>query len=153
MAAPEALGGGLVGLFADRPLAYTAEEQHNIDTALRLRRATFEGRKSFHGPGFVVHRRGMAHLTDAGSGYHSAAIADRVDEIVDIIAKDDRVWCVWKIRGTHTGELFGIPPTGRTIEVLEMGAWRFVDGKVVEAWFFADEYALADQLAGGPASR
>jgi hypothetical protein len=27
-----------------------------------------------------------------------------------------------------------------------MGAWRFEDGKVVEAWFFADEFALAAQL-------
>ena len=60
--APEFSGGGLVGNFADRPAAYTDEEQRNIETALRLRRASFEERKAFHGPGFVVHRRGMAHL-------------------------------------------------------------------------------------------
>lgn len=89
----------------------------------------------------------MAHLASASGGdYHPSAIADRKDEILDIIAKGDRVWCVWKIRGTHTGELFGIPATGREIELLEMGAWRFADGKVVEAWFFADEFALAAQL-------
>ena len=88
----------------------------------------------------------MAHLSEGTAGYHPSAIADRVDEIVDIIAKGDRVWCVWRIRGTHTGELFGIPASGRSIDVLEMGAWRFADGKVIEAWFFADEYALAAQL-------
>lgn len=145
----DALGGGLVGRFADRrgPVVdYTDEEQRNIDTALRLRQASFDQRKAFHGPGFTVHRKGMAHLSAASAGYHPAAIADREDEIVDIIAKGDRVWCVWRIRGTHTGELFGVPATGRPIDVLEMGAWRFVDGKVVEAWFFADEYALAAQL-------
>jgi len=145
-------GGGLVGRFADRPVAYTEEEQRNIDTALQLRRSSFNERKAFHGTGFVVHRRGMAHLASVGGGYDSSSIADRVDEIMDIVAKGDRVWCVWRIRGTHTGELFGIPATGRRIELLEMGAWRFVDGKVVEAWFFADEYALAAQLDVAPAA-
>jgi predicted ester cyclase len=155
--AHDASGGGLVGRFADRGAARTDEEQRNIETVIALRRASFQQRKAFHGPGFVVHRRGMAHLAAGGdfpgTGYDSAAIADRVDEIVDIIAKDDRVWCVWMIRGTHTGPLFGIAPTGRPIEVLEMGAWRFHNGKVAEAWFFADEYALAGQLGVAPVAQ
>lgn len=147
--APDAFGGGLVGRSADHQsiAGHTDEERRNLETAVELRRASFEQRTAFHGPGYVVHRRGMAHLASAsGGGYHASAIADRADEILDLIAKGDRVWCVWKIRGTHTGELFGIPATGRQIELLEMGAWRFVDGKVVEAWFFADEFALAAQL-------
>jgi hypothetical protein len=146
---PDDFGGGLVGRFADHEstTGHTDEEQRNLEAALKLRQASFEQRKAFHGPGFVVHRRGMAHLASTSGGhYHPSAIADRNDEILDIIAKGDRVWCVWKIRGTHTGELFGIPATGREIELLEMGAWRFANGKVVEAWFFADEFALAAQL-------
>lgn len=141
--------GGLVGRFADRGATapYTEEEQRNIATALELRRVKFAQRKAFQADGYVVHRRGMAHLSAATTGYHPDAIADRHDEILDIIAKGDRVWCVWRITGTHTGELFGIPATGRSIDVLEMGAWRFVDGKVAEAWFFADEYALTAQLS------
>jgi ketosteroid isomerase-like protein len=150
--APDFAGVGLVGAFAERPVTYTDEEQRNIETALALRRASFEQRRTFHGPGFTVHRRGMAHLAEAGGGYNSESIADRVDEVLDIIAKNDRVWCVWRICGTHTGDLFGIPATGRRIEVLEMGAWRFADGKVVEAWFFADEYALARALDLQPAA-
>lgn len=148
--APEHFGGGLVGRFADRGATadYTEEEHRNIATAMQLRTVSFEQRKAFHGPGFVVHRHGMAHLSSATAGYHPSAIADRRDEVVDIIAKGDRVWCVWKIQGTHTGDLFGIPATGRPIEVLEMGIWRFADDKVVEAWFFADEYALVAQLDG-----
>jgi predicted ester cyclase len=69
-----------------------------------------------------------------------------VDTIEDIIAKEDRVWAVWTMRGTHTGQLFGIPPTGRDVEVLEAGVWRLVDGLVAEAWFFGDELALLRQL-------
>jgi len=147
---PELCGGGLVGRFADRgaALGYTDEEQRNIATALQLRRASFEQRKTFHGPRFAVHRRGMAHLSEGTAGYHPSAIADRVDEIVDIIAKGDRVWCVWRIRGTHTGELFGIPASGRSIDVLEMGAWRFAEGRVIGAWVFGGECSLAAQLDG-----
>jgi SnoaL-like polyketide cyclase len=50
------------------------------------------------------------------------------------------------MRGTHTGQLFGIPPTGKPIEILEAGIWRLADGLVVEAWFFGDELRLLRQL-------
>src|SRR5262245_4703203 len=34
----------------------------------------------------------------------------------DQFATDDRVVCRWRTRGTHSGELFGFPPTGKAIE-------------------------------------
>jgi predicted ester cyclase len=76
-----------------------------------------------------------------------------VDTIEDLIAKDDRVWAVWTRRGTHTGQLFGIPATGQTIEILEAGIWRLVDGLVIEAWFFGDELRLLRQLGVIPDSQ
>jgi hypothetical protein len=147
---PQGLVGHLSG--ATQPASYTEEEQRNMETVIALRRASFAERKAFHAPDFTVHRRGMAHLAaradaSGGSGYDGGSIPDRSDEIVDIIAKGDRVWCVWRIRGTHRGPLFGVEPTGASLDVLEVGAWRFVDGLVAEAWFFADELALAHQLA------
>ena len=42
------------------------------------------------------------------------------------------------ITGTHDGELMGLPPTGRTIDVHAMGILRFADGRVVERWGIAD---------------
>jgi ketosteroid isomerase-like protein len=30
--------------------------------------------------------------------------------------------------------------------MLELGIWRFADGRIAEAWFFADELALLRQL-------
>ncbi|QIB47271.1 ester cyclase [Streptomyces aureoverticillatus] len=133
---------------------HTAEERRNLATILALRRATVEGRRAFLAPGCRVHRHGMAHLaarggfTD-GSGYAADSIADRHDHIEDIVAKGDRVWAIWTIRGTHTGPLFGIAPTGKPLNTLELGIWRLTDGKVVEAWFFADEYGLAETLGLG----
>ena len=137
------------------PRSYTAEEQANIETVLRLRSAPFSERKNFMHPAMVRHRWGFASLADItgmkdGAGYDARTCSDRVDTIEDLIAKDDRVWAVWTMRGTHTGQLFGIPATGRPIEVLETGIWRLQDGLVVEAWFFGDELRLLRQLGVVP---
>ncbi|MEI5102800.1 ester cyclase [Streptomyces sp. PmtG] len=133
------------------PLPHTLEESHNLQTILALRHAGVEGRGAFLAPGCRVHRNGMAHLAARGgrapgTGYTAASFADRVDRMEDIIAKGDRVWAVWTLQGTHTGPLFGVEATGRRVAVLELGIWRLVDGKVTEAWFFADDYGLAEAL-------
>ena len=137
------------------PQVYTAEEQANIETVLRLRSAPFSQRKNYMHPAMVRHRWGFASLADItgmkdGAGYDARTCSDRVDTIEDLIAKGDRVWAVWTMRGTHTGQLFGIPATGRPIEVLETGIWRLKDGLVAEAWFFGDELRLLRQLGVVP---
>jgi len=137
------------------PQVYTAEEQANIETVLRLRSASFSQRKNYMHPAMVRHRWGFESLADItgmkdGAGYDARTCSDRVDTIEDLIAKGDRVWAVWTMRGTHTGQLFGIPATGRPIEVLETGIWRLQDGLVAEAWFFGDELRLLRQLGVVP---
>ncbi|MGW0997959.1 ester cyclase [Streptomyces sp. NPDC002520] len=136
------------------PLSYTPQEQANIDLILRLRSVPFAERRTFMRPGMRHHRWGFASLADIsgmkdGRGYDAHSISDRVDTIEDVIAKDDRVWAVWTLRGTHTGRLFGIPATHRKLEVLECGVWRIEEGLVAEAWFFGDELGLLRQL-GAP---
>lgn len=130
---------------------HTEEESRNLDVIREMRRATFEERSAFQAPGYKAHRRGMATLTrraeSAGNaGYGHGSIAHREDQMLDMIAKGDRVWAVWMLRGTHTGDLCGFPATGRRLEVLELGIWRLVNGKIAEAWFFADELSLLEQL-------
>jgi predicted ester cyclase len=48
--------------------------------------------------------------------------------------------------GTHRGEFFGVPPTGRTIDVPTFGILRFHNGQAVERWGFADNLAIMQQL-------
>jgi predicted ester cyclase len=138
------------GLFDASPYGYTAEELRNIETVHRLRRATMAQRADFLADGHVHHRRGIVHigqLNPAGpQGMTPDSIPDRDDEMIDIIAKDDRVWALWHVTGTHLGDIYGIPATGRPVRMIELGAWRFVDGKVAESWFFADELGLLRQL-------
>ena len=56
------------------------------------------------------------------------------------------VGMLFRIQGTHKGNLFGIPATGKTIDVYELGIFRLAEGKITEAWFMADEAGVLLQL-------
>jgi len=78
--------------------------------------------------------------------YLRTAIPDRVDVIEQVIAEGDRVGLLFRVTGTHTGNFFGIPPTGRKIDVYEVALLRIVNGRMVEGWFMMDEAELLRQL-------
>ncbi len=64
----------------------------------------------------------------------------------DIIAEGDKVAARYTMRGTHQGELMGIPPTGNRIEVTGIDIVRFEGGKMVEHWANSDELGMMQQL-------
>lgn len=76
----------------------------------------------------------------------SVAIPDRVDVIEAMVAEGDVVGIQTRITGTHEGNLYGIPATGKAIEIVSSAFYTFEDGKIVEAWEMADEAALLRQL-------
>ena len=55
-------------------------------------------------------------------------------KVEDVIVEGDRAGERFHSRGTHQGELFGIPATGITMEATGSNILRIVDGKVVEHW-------------------
>ncbi len=64
----------------------------------------------------------------------------------DMIAEGDKVAARYTMRGTHQGELMGIPPTGNRIEVTGIDIVRFEGGKMVEHWGNSDELGMMQQL-------
>jgi len=64
----------------------------------------------------------------------------------DQFATDDRVVCRWRGSGTHKGELFGIPATGKQIEYIGMSLWEFDGGKARRGWIFPDIASLMAQV-------
>jgi predicted ester cyclase len=56
----------------------------------------------------------------------------------------------WTVKGTHKGELFGIPPTGKKITGTGIIIHRIVDGKIVELVEIADGLGLMQQLGVVP---
>jgi predicted ester cyclase len=71
---------------------------------------------------------------------------DRVDVIAEIIAEDDMVGIQYQITGTHQGNLYGIPATGKAIDIEAVAFYKLANEKIVEAWVMADEAALLKQL-------
>jgi steroid delta-isomerase-like uncharacterized protein len=70
--------------------------------------------------------------------------------IEDMIAEGDRVVNRHTYRGTHTGEFFGIPPTGKPVSGTGIVVTRFANGKGVEAWSNYDDLGLLQQLGVVP---
>lgn len=57
----------------------------------------------------------------------------------------------WKMSGTHTATLFGIPPSGKPVNVTGISLLRFYEGKVVEDWVSEDSLGLMQQIGVIPA--
>jgi steroid delta-isomerase-like uncharacterized protein len=70
--------------------------------------------------------------------------------IHDQVADEHKVVTRKTLRGTHQGELMGIPPTGKTvaIEVIDILAVR--DGKITDHWNLVDQLGLLKQLGALP---
>ena len=64
------------------------------------------------------------------------------ETIEDIIAEGDKVWVSLAYTGTHTGEMFGITPTGNKITATAVDIYRIVNGKLAEYWTVTDKLAL-----------
>ena len=83
---------------------------------------------------------------EGAAGMNDESIADRRNILIELTAKGDKVWGIFRIVGTHTGSVYGIPPTGKPIDTIEAALWR-VEGDVIkEAWYFGDELGLLRQL-------
>ncbi|HEY6728249.1 MAG TPA: ester cyclase [Polyangiaceae bacterium] len=71
----------------------------------------------------------------------------RIDQLV---ASDDAVAVRVTLSGTHRGDFFGIPPTGKHFEVTQTNIERFRDGRIVEHWRNTDELSWLRQLGVVP---
>jgi predicted ester cyclase len=75
-----------------------------------------------------------------------SAFPDLWSKVEDVIVEGDRVVERFSGGGTHQGELFGIPPTGVTMQTTGINILRVVDGKVVEHWGNSDDLGVMRQL-------
>ena len=66
--------------------------------------------------------------------------------IEDIIAEEDKVVIRVTGTGTHQGEFFGIPATGKKIEIGSISIFRVVDGRIKERWGLTEAEKLTRTL-------
>lgn len=81
---------------------------------------------------------------------YQSAFPDTRMTVEDQFAEGDRVVARWTGRGTHTGELMGIPPTGKQVTVTGIDIYRVVGGKVVEHWGEFDQMGMMQQIGVVP---
>jgi predicted ester cyclase len=68
----------------------------------------------------------------------------------EMAAEGDRVWMMGRLRGVHTGEFHGIPPTGKQVECPLAVIYRLADGKIAESWVYTDRMTMLEQLGVMP---
>lgn len=62
------------------------------------------------------------------------------------IAESDKVVYRTTLKGTHTGEFMGIPPTGKSVIINDFTLLRIAEGKIVEWWYDCNLLAVMQQL-------
>ena len=68
------------------------------------------------------------------------------------IAEGDLVAAYVTVSGTHKGEVFGMPATGKHAEWAETHIVKLANGKITEHWGVVDQLGMLRQLGLAPAS-
>jgi len=67
-----------------------------------------------------------------------------------VVANGDTVGVLARWEGTHKGPIFGIEPTGRSVEMRGVVLWRIADGQLAERWAVLDYDALLQAIQAKP---
>jgi steroid delta-isomerase-like uncharacterized protein len=107
-------------------------------------------------PGFVAHWVGRPDVHGAQAWL--AAVAPLLSAMPDfryhidaVSAEGELVAMRYHWTGTQTGEMRGIPATGKRLQVEGMVFFQLRDGKLVEEWAVDDTMGLMQQLGVLPA--
>jgi steroid delta-isomerase-like uncharacterized protein len=105
---------------------------------------------------YVAHTTGAPEPIRGKAGFREfvtmylAAFPDGNITVEEQLAERDLVGTRWTGRGTQTGELMGMAPTGKEVTVPGLTISRIVDGKLREAWVSWDMLSLLQQLGYAP---
>jgi predicted ester cyclase len=76
-----------------------------------------------------------------------AAFPDMHMDVQDVVASGDKAAIRVRVTGTQQGEMMGIPPTGKPVDVQIIDITRFgEDGLAHEHWGIIDMLAMMQQL-------
>jgi steroid delta-isomerase-like uncharacterized protein len=110
-----------------------------------------DGLAAAFAPNAVVHNSGAPDPLNL-EGFRQlaavflAAFPDGKHTIDDMIVEGDKVVTRITYRGAHTGDLMGIPPTGKHVTTSAMTIDQIAGGKIVETWRLFDQMGMMQQL-------
>ena len=99
--------------------------------------------------------RGIEELGDFIDRLY-AVLSDFKATVEDAVLEGDRVFAKMLYTGTHNGELFGHPPTGRKVQWWGAALFTFEGELISDVWVVGNQKALELQLQvldGSPGSR
>jgi steroid delta-isomerase-like uncharacterized protein len=104
--------------------------------------------EKFVAPGYVEHSEGYQGVEPFKQQVAAfrAAFPDLRITIEDTLTAGDRFASRTTVTGTHTGDLMGMPATGRRISVEAVDIVRIHNGQAIERWGGLNMYALLTQL-------
>ena len=71
----------------------------------------------------------------------------RYELLVDeTTAEDNRLVIYGRFKGKHLGELNGIPPTNKTVELPLAVGYKIENDKIIDHWMVIDQAMLMEQL-------
>ncbi|MFG6687157.1 ester cyclase [Mariniflexile sp. HNIBRBA6329] len=66
--------------------------------------------------------------------------------VVDIFGQDDNIVKHWNFKGKHTGDFFGMPATGKSVDIEGVTIAKMKDGKIAQEQDFMDNTVFLQQL-------
>jgi len=142
----------------EAPMSATATKHHVIVRYFEevWNRGKLEVLDELLAPDYVNHASSLPDAPPGPAGVKPivaamrAAFPDLHYTIDQLVIGEDAVAVRVTLRGTHRGDLFGIPATGKAFTVTQTNIERFRDGKIVEHWRNTDELSLLRQLGVVP---
>lgn len=103
-----------------------------------------------HHPSSPAPVSGKASVTGFLNAFR-AGFPDMNMQVENAFGDGEQIAVRWKMSGTHTADLFGIPPSGKSVTVKGISVLRIANGVVVEDWVAEDSLGLMVQLGLVPA--
>lgn len=121
---------------------------HEPDLVDRFVAEDYRNHNAFVGDGREANRQFWAAFF--------TSLPDLSATMEDFVTSGDRVMGRFVYRGTHAGELMGIPASGNPVEMRSIDIWRAEDGMFVEHWDELNLLEMFQQMGalpplGGPA--
>jgi steroid delta-isomerase-like uncharacterized protein len=117
----------------------------NPDVADEVFASTFNS----HGP-TTPEGQGSPETVKQFVNTYLSAFPDGHTTVEGSVAEGDKVAYRWTFRGTHQGELMGITPTGKQVEITGITINRLSGGKIEEQWNNFDQLGVLRQLGVAP---
>lgn len=103
-------------------------------------------------PDYVNHSPGMPNPLPGPEGLKPIieglrkAFPDLHFTIENMVVTENQVAIHSIMSGTHEGDLFGLPATGKKVNVNQLQIERIENGKIVEHWRQSDDLGMMRQL-------